>query len=363
MRSYGKRIIKRGAESAVSQKVETRYGVIWDINLSLRVAYVKIQGSNKQIKAYFSQNWTQVPSWLKEGMAVKLQHTGGIRGRIEIVGEGNLIPSAVSGSDTPTLPADEDDIITGLEVIEIPYGTWMKAMVKVGTVRLAGITTTVDAITMSNSAIFAMGMGGFMGEIAGIVSIDAAPSSGNFRYDMVVIGDDLAFDYVKGTASGDPVMPAIPADHLKCGHILLYAGMTDITQGDIDKTYSAPYVSSLVTTIADSDLAWAELSTTVTVAVEDQYGNAILSSGLGWELTLAITSGNGTISEPGGTSSLTSVSAFTGAASNQIIFTYTRDQLDPGDVSPALQISISGYPGITSYGYIILRDASGDIMT
>lgn len=154
--------------------------------------------------------------------------------------------------------------------------------------------------------------------------------------------------------------PAIPSGHLECGRILIYGGMTAIKQSDINKTWAGPIPTTLSMTIADEDLAWAELSTTVTVAVKDQYGNPIYTAAPGWGMTLAITAGNGKVSIEG-QESTTSVSSLTGTSSNQLIFTYTRNQQDPGDVSPTLIATIDGYP-LSVTKRILLRDAAGDPM-
>lgn len=360
MRLYGNRFIKKSLKDHADTRIETRDAIVWSVDNDLRIASVKIQGSNQLIRAYYPENWEQTPSWLKPGNAVRITHTGGNRGRIELVGHGQFVPTPLSGAAGPTLPTGEDAIITGLPVVQIPYGDWMRVMVNIGTVRFSGTTYTRDAISMAEGDYFTMAMGGFMNEVAGVLPIDTAPAAGSSRYDLIAIGSDLLFDVVKGTASSNPVMPDVPSGHLKCGHVLLYAGMTKIVQSDINKYFSEPVPTILSMTIADEDLAWAELSTTVTIAIKDQYGNPIYIAAPGWGMTLAITAGNGKVSI-GSQESTSSISEHTGASSNQIVFTYTRDQLDPGDVSPTLVATIDGYP-LSVTKRILLRDIDGNPM-
>lgn len=362
MKLYGNRFIKKSLKDYADTRIETRDAIVWSVDSGTRIASVKIQGSNQLIRAYYPENWEQTPNWLKPGNAVRITHTGGNRGRIELVGHGQFVPTPLSGSAGPALPSGQDAIMSGLQVIEIPYGNFMKVMVTIGTARFSGVTYTRNAVEMNLSGDpFLMSMGGNMDNIAGVKIIDAAPAAGSFRYDLIVIGSDLAIDVVKGSNFTTVVsIPSVPSGHLECGRILLYGGMTAIKQSDINKTWAGPIPTVLSMTIADEDLAWAELSTTVTVAIKDQYGNAIYDVAPGWGMTLAITAGNGKVSI-GSQESTTSVSEHTGAASNQLVFTYTRNQQDPGDVSPTLVATIDGYP-LSVTKRILLRDVAGDPM-
>ncbi|MCK5617635.1 hypothetical protein KAR91_88035 [Candidatus Pacearchaeota archaeon] len=356
-----RRFLRTKTNRAVEARVETRDCIIWDVLPAQKICRCKIQGSNELVIAYYPENWQSTPVWLKPGNAVILRHTFGNRNRLEVAGNGQMVPTPVEGDAAPAIETGPDAVLSGCQLYEITDNRQMAVFVYTGVIRIAGEEYILDSISMDESTLFDMSMGGLIDRIAEVVAFDAAPSAGQFRYDMIVVGSDLVLDYVKGTsASSDPVMPTVPAGHVKCGHVLIIGGMTQIAQVDINRLWAAPIPSALTFTIADDDLLWTELTTTITITVVDQDGNAILQSGLGWQIELTFDEGNGTISWDGN-SSTTSLIAYTGDDSNEVIFTYTRDQLDPGDVSPRLIATMDG--GILNQGYIKLRDISGDIMT
>jgi hypothetical protein len=112
---------------------------------------------------------------------------------------------------------------------------------------------------------------------------------------------------------------------------------------------------------ADPDLAWNELSTTITVQVLDQYGNGIGQGGNGWYITLEFAAGNGTISSVEEGSSTSKIGMHAGPNQSQATFTYTRDQLAT-DESPIFEAVLEINYALYGYGKIILRDAAGDPM-
>jgi len=363
MRLSGNRLLDKGMSSKVQAHVETRDAILWEVLPAQRMCQVKIQGSNKKIPAWYNENWEVTPKWLKPGNAVRISHTGGLRNRIEIVGHGALVPTPVAGGDAaPAVETANDAVLTGCNIIQCPNDPQMAVLIKIGTYRISGSELTLGAIAMADGANFKMSMGGQIGTIAGAVVIDAAPGTGYFRFDLIALGGNGVIDVVKGSNfSITESVPSLPADHVELGRILLFAGMTEITQADIGRTWSAPLASQVVMTIADDDLAWAELTTTVTVSVLDQFGNAILAGGYGWYITLEIIIGNGTVTSAEEGDSPTKVGQHTGAATHEYAFTYTRDQ-DPGDESPTLEAVIETTYQITTWGRIILRDDVGDPM-
>jgi len=359
VRFYGKRFLRNTISDRMEQRTETRDAILWDVLPAQRLCRVKISGSTELVAAYYPENWEQTPFWLKPGNAVRITHTGGNRGKVEVVGHGQLVPAQAG---FPTLATPSNAVITACEVTQVPNAPQMMVFVKTGVFRVAGVEYTLDAIAMSNTAIFLMGMGGHMGDVAGVVAVDAAPAAGNFRYDLIVVGADGVIDYVKGTNfQTSENMPSVPAGHVKLGIILIYGGMTVIYTYDINISWQIPTSTKLGITVADADLAWAELSTTVTVAVLDQYGNAVLTGGSGWYLKLKIVAGNGKVSSPEEGESVTEIGGHTGSGSNQYVFTYTRNQL-PGDLSPTLQAVLEVDFEISAYTFIMLRDAAGDPM-
>ena len=63
----------------------------------------------------------------------------------------------------------------------------------------------------------------------------AAPTGGNYRYDLVVRDKTTgAVSIVTGTPGlSNPAIPALPADKFPMGIVLLYTGMTQILDADI----------------------------------------------------------------------------------------------------------------------------------
>jgi len=114
-------------------------------------------------------------------------------------------------------------------------------------------------------------------------------------------------------------------------------------------------------TVADDEMAWADpVFTTVTLQVFDQYGVPLDDTHV---FTLAFVSGNGTLfSSQSGTSGTSVQQTVYGTSS--YAFTYTRDHLDPGDVSPMFKGTVvSGDFSLDLYAIIKLLDAIGGIMT
>ncbi len=365
MRFNRKRIIDKPIKKSIKLSSETKDGIMWEHLPGQRLCQVKIQGSDELITAYYPEGWVTTPYWLKKGAPVRITHRGGIRGRIEIVSIGQTVPVAISAGNTPTPDTPDDAVLSGCRVLQIPNTPQMSVLVQVGTFQIDGDQYTLGPITMgSTSSTYDYGMGGGMDNVAGIIDIDAAPSTGYFRYDLIVLGADGTIDYVKGDAftpdDGEDT-PDTPADHVLLGKILLFAGMTEILDKDIDRNYTTPRAIALDITISDDDLTWTELTSTITAAVIDQYDNAIYATD-GWYITIEFTDGNGTLTSAEEGDSETKVGGHTGASSNQYQFTYTRDQLDPGDESPSFKITLESNYTIYTDISIILRNSSGDIM-
>jgi hypothetical protein len=365
MRLYGKRFLKQSMDRSAQNRQETRDGILWDVLPAQRLCRVKIQGSNSLIIAHYPENWEKTPFWLKAGNAVRIMHTQGVRGRIEVVGHGQVIPTPMSGGGGtfPTPGTPVDCILIGCRITQIFNDPRMAVFVHIGTYRIGGAVYTLDAIAMSASAIYTLGDGGLMGDIAGVVNINAAPASGYFRYDLICVGTDGVLDYIAGTpATSNPVKPSVPASHVQVGdYILVDSGTTAITQAHIGSLWTGRTPMSLAMIITDSDLAWGEMSTDVEIKVYDQYGNLLPGTGYGWYLTLSIESGNGTVHSDEEGDSTSKIGAHTGTGSSYV-FTYTRDGLDPGDVSPIIMGVLEMDKVLEVYKYIILRDAGGNIM-
>lgn len=365
MRLYQKKILRTSIRQSVDYATESKDAILWDHLPTQRICRVKVQGSDDLVVAYYPEGWYKTPFWLKRGAPVRIAHKGGLRGKIEVVGLGQTKPVSISGDSLPDAETPDDSVITGCLVMQIPNDPQMSVMIKTGTYRIGDDTYTLGPITMgSSSSSYVFGMGGAMNEVAGIINIDAAPGSGYFRYDLIVVGIDDVIDYVKGTAfaeDDDADEPDIPTDHVQLGKILLYAGMTEILDKDINLDYTIPTVAALTVTLSDEDLDWAELTSTITVAVFDQYGRSILAPEYGWYITVEFVSGNGTLTSAEEGDSETKIGGHTRASSNQYVFTYTRNQ-DAGDISPVLLATLETNYTLTEQFMIKLRDAGGGLM-
>jgi hypothetical protein len=181
---------------AAEATVETRDAIVWEVLPAQRICRVKVQSSDEKICCWYPENWQQTPTWLKPGNAVIIRHTGGQRGRLEVIGHGQLVPTPVAGGAAPAPAVAEDCILTGCQLAEIAADPQMAVFVWTGTFRITGTVYTLGPIAMSDTTLLDMGMEAPIEVTAEVVGIDAAPAAGQFRYDLVVVGADLAVDYV-----------------------------------------------------------------------------------------------------------------------------------------------------------------------
>ncbi len=341
MKLYGKKFLKQRMREPAQNTIETRDSVVWDVNVPARYCRVKIQGSNELIVAYFPQGWQQTPSWLKEGISAKINHMGGVRGRIEVIGPGQFVPTPVSGGTLPT-PATPPDAVTLGGHVGASATPAMSVDVDAATYRIGGVSYSSSATT---------------------VSIDAAPAVGQYRYDIIYADTAGTVHVAKGTAAAsDPVMPSIPANTVQLGYVLVYGGMTSVTSTWTNRGYSDPVPGSVTVEPTDDDLAWGEMSTVVTVSVFDQYGNPYSEAAPGIYLTLEFQEmGNGTLHSDEEGDSTTKIGAHAGAGSNHYHFTYTRNGLAT-DQSVTLKGTNETTRTRSGYATILLRDENGNVM-
>jgi hypothetical protein len=360
VRLYGKKFARGSLRSSSFARDDTKNAVLWDIPDD-RYCRVKVQGSAELVLAWFPDIWAKRRGWLVPGTPVRIGHVGGA-GRIELLGQGLFIPTPISGEMFPTIAAGDDGILAGcaLRAADIPR---MAVIVEPGTYRISGITYSLvgGEFIMSATSNLTMGDGFLMGLAVTVVSINAPPAVGQYRYDLISVGADGVVDYTAGTAvASDPVKPSLAGGHVMLGdYILVYGGMTEITQSDIGATWTTPTPASLGVTIADSDLSWVQLSTTVTLKCLDQYGNPVSGTGTGWYFALEFKYGNGTLYSLEEGNSTTKIG---GHGLTQYAFTYTRDGLDPGDLSPLFLATVSTVPELVATARIILRDSGGGEM-
>ena len=120
----------------------------------------------------------------------------------------------------------------------------MTVVVDTGEIRISGIEYALNTLVMG-SGLPVMGSGTPMGAFSGSVTLDAA-SSTQFRYDLIVAGADGSVHAVKGTdATADPVMPLLPAAHVRIAHVLVHPNLTAVENHDINALYTTPAVSTI----------------------------------------------------------------------------------------------------------------------
>lgn len=232
---------------------------------------------------------------MKLGNAVKLMHTFGLRGRMEITGHGEFIPTPVEGDTWPTTVTGTDAVLSGCNVVPLdPPALYVG--VTAGTYRIDDVIYYLGALggvagpmPLNDAPPMEMGDAVPMGTmIAWGLAIDP-PSATKFRYDLIVAGTDSIAHVVKGDEADEPVMPDCPEDHVSLGWILLHPGTyTEITSDMINREWTEPEPASIEISVAVTNIAgpphviWADVS----YDVKDQYGNDI-SAPFGEHYTLS----------------------------------------------------------------------------
>jgi hypothetical protein len=364
LRLYGGRILKTKTQRQITQSQELRDAVVIDVSPDDKYCRVKIQGSSTHIKAWYPENWESTPFYLKPGNAVRITHPGGNKGRIEVAGCGILLPTTTANQPiVPTPDVLVDQVIDGCTLTATVPAS-MNAFILTGSYRINEVIYYQSGILMDREDIVMDRFDLLMDEGAESIAFDAA-SSTTYRYDSVVVGEDGLIHVVKGStflASGTiPDPPVAPTDHLRLGFVLLHPNATAITSGMINKYFSAPQAASLYLAVSDSELTWAELTSTLSIAIKDQYGNYYQNTS-GWQFTVSWTKGNGTLGYSGiptVTSPTSLVFYYTGAATASV--TYTRNKTID-DISPMLTVSVANASVGSVMTYIQLLNSAGEKM-
>jgi len=361
MRLYGGRIIHSQVRREISIRQELRDAIVYDIDSTNKYCRVKIQGSDKYIKAYYNENWGSSPEWLKPGNAVRITHPGGNKGRIEVVGHGLLLPTAIPGGNvTPPAATLPDAVLSGMALMAPSDGS-MTAWVYSGTYRIDGIEYSFSGMTMDNADIEMDRPDLFIDEVGGSVAFDAAHAT-LFRYDKVVVGADGILDVVKGTnASGEPSMPDTPVDHVMVGWVLICPGMTSVTAADVYREYSSPVLTGFTVTYEDQELSWGDDETYFTVVPYDQYGQVCPGN---HTVRLSVQFGTGTFSDGAGQSTCSEdgyvdlvfnySTSFRCYYERELVF----DDPEEREWSPTFLI-MDSYTSQYAYGGIRLLDSEG----
>jgi hypothetical protein len=332
MRFYGKKILRTSIGQAVEFHVESRDAVCYDVLPAQRVARVKIQGSSTLIIANYPQSWVETPDWLKSGNAVRITHTGGLRGRVELSGSGTFIPTPVEDDPGPGTVTPGDAVVSGLQ-IQAAATPSLTMTITAGTYRIGGIIYSYAGGTQAISA--------------------GSGTPGYFRIDIIAIDAAGALHYIPGTAGTNPGAPTVPAGQVELGRILVAPGSTAITQGFINRAWMTRTATSFTLTPAAASLTWGTTTDVVTFSVTDQYGIALSGT---WNFTAQIVTGNGDI---GGTAAPGVYSgSFSGSSTT---LTYTRTGLST-EQSPVIKAVLTLSSGQTIDGatFITLLNSSGD---
>jgi len=238
MRLYGGRKINRSIDRRFRTHTESRDAIVWDVDQTNGIARCKVQGSDELIQCHYPQNWQTLPYYVKPGFAIRIIHKGGQKGFQEISGPGRAIPSPVAGPVMPPPPPLFDGVMSGMTPSAPGGGMYIN--LTNGSFRIDGITYQFD---IGDGGVTMGGDGNIMDSVTGMpmgagtnatLLFDTAPVIPNARYDLVVVAIDGIADIVKGTASANPVMPDVPADHIKICHVLILGGRTELVSADIN---------------------------------------------------------------------------------------------------------------------------------
>jgi hypothetical protein len=352
MRVTRRKILRHAHEQSVRRRIESRDGVLWSIDSDSNCR-VKIQGSNELVTAHFPRNQKARPSWLRVGNAVRISHRGGVRGYIEVSGQGRAIPQPVLGGALPTPGSTANGIITGMVVSETTPPT-NNVVVAPGTYRINEIIYSFNGFEigwpMMAEPTMEMGFAPAtqMGDVG--FNLEAAPTTGYFRYDLVVVGADQVIDYVTGTpTTSNPPMPAIPSDHILVRHILRVAGDTTIPDERIGAYWTTPKATSVTLTYT-SLFAWSTTNdypeTNIVATVLDQYGRVISAPSGGWRVVCQKVLGAGKVYSAYSGYSETEVetSLFGGSTT----FKYQRDQTTT-EIRPYMMVTVECQPPLRAF--------------
>ena len=261
MKFNSKRFSKQFVDKRAKAFTEFREGIIWEVLEESKICHVRIQGTNTNVVARFPQNLSKIPKWLRKGNSVQIAHRSGVRGYIKIMGQGATIPTAMADFDLPEPGALLDAVLTGCKITAADP-VQMAVSISSGTFRLNdveyGLSVTDnpmfydDPPTMlyDDSSIPVMYYDGAMTKY-----LNTTPSTGYFRYDAFVVGEDSRIDYIVGATSTVPVKPDIPIDHLLIDdYILVIGGVGVIHDIKIGMQWSTPVISSITIDIAGAGI-------------------------------------------------------------------------------------------------------------
>lgn len=308
MRMYRKNFPRNMMNKQIRSSSYDRDGIVWDIDTTNKLASVRIQGSNTNIKAIYSRVTHERPGFLKKGSCVRIRFKRGNHGYVEIIGEGRSIPTPVDGTSDLPVRSSVNAILSGFDITEInPLN--MNYRVSGGTFRynnqIYSFTSVGDEYyLMQDPPILVMGADPVvMGTSFGNITIPTAPAAGYGRYDLIVVGIDGIVDVVEGTPallSVEPTMPSTPSGHVKINHIFIYAGQTEVDESMVGKNWSAPIAQNITAVISgdvDADdhvLLQDGATATIVLSATDQYGQVF--DGNNATITMTLETNDGEVS-------------------------------------------------------------------
>lgn len=361
MRNKGRRVLNQSMRQSAAQSLEMKNSIIWEVVSTGRYCNCKILGSTRDVRAYYPESWASKPFWVQRGMPALIRFPSGYHSRTEIFSEGQIIPGPYAGVDQwPESTVPINLITSGCALLQVPNVEQMSMLVKTGTVRIGADTVVIDAMTMNST--YTLGIGGNLGKTAAIMPIEASPTSiGDYRYDLLQVNTAAVVSVVKGTTFRTAAsLTSAESGNVAIGSVLLHYGMTEIENMDIDRTWSYENKQFLDATWTDKNLAWDEISSTITIEVLDSYGNPVNKEGYGWYITLELTAGTGSLESTAGTST-SMVSGYTGKNSNSINFIYHREQATD-NVSPIMKAQLEENFVINKSIYFTLYSSAGTVM-
>ena len=338
MQLYGKKFIKRGVDRQIFGAKESRDAIVISVDQATRSCIIRIQGTDEDIYAPWPEGMFQQPPYLRVGQSVAVRHPKGNGTKMQILGEGVVIPTPVgNGSVLPTQPSTDDTVVSGGAVT---VGTGLALSVASGSYRIEGTLYTLAADT---------------------VTLSTAPSSPNFRIDMLSVGADGTIDITAGTPHATaPVAPSLASNHAFIKYIMVPYGTTQLDQAlHVGKT-AAPELYGFALSMSDTEMVWADTTSTGTIDINDQYGKAFPGS---YGITVDFTRGNGSLNSEAAGASL----SFTWTSPSST-FTYTRggyDSVNTGgdpDESPIFKAYLTGNTDFYAEVWIKLYDSLGDYM-
>ena len=355
--SLRKRTIRNRIERENQNRVETRDAILWDVIPSQRLCRVKIQGSNNLIECRYPENWSQTPKWMKPGNSVRVQHRGGNRHSVEVVGNGLFVPTPTVNSSTgvtnpaaPVVSAGLDAIISGCQIYAMVDELSMQVWVETGVYRISGTQYTLGAMSMHEENTTTMASGVPMGETAAIIDIYAAHAT-LWRMDSLVVGADGVIDVLIGDNSATfPQLPETPSGHVQIGWVQIPPATACIAQYLINAPFVEPFPSLITSSVDNMEMHWEEETKVITLEVKDQYGRRIL--GEDFRIACTITGGTGTIYP---------ATAIINSSTGTATLIYRRVEgyntfLDPvEELGPVyLKYNLVINPGVEAIGLIIL---------